>query len=89
MPASTTSESASIRQVRAKSTEAKTIGGAEVLEVGTMSLYTHVPGKAEVTDLTVDAVRPHRVPPPSQLRGHRFMDALHDAIAFGPPIPKM
>jgi AcrR family transcriptional regulator len=29
---------------------------AEVLEVGTMSLYTHVPGKFELTDLMVDAV---------------------------------
>jgi AcrR family transcriptional regulator len=29
---------------------------AEVLDVGTMSLYTHVPGKAELTDLMVDAV---------------------------------
>jgi AcrR family transcriptional regulator len=29
---------------------------AEVLEVGTMSLYTHVPGKAELTDLMIDSV---------------------------------
>jgi AcrR family transcriptional regulator len=30
---------------------------ADVLEVGTMSLYTHVPGKFELTDLMVDAVQ--------------------------------
>ncbi|WP_437669758.1 TetR/AcrR family transcriptional regulator [Sorangium sp. So ce131] len=29
---------------------------ADLLEVGTMSLYTHVPGKAELTDLMVDTV---------------------------------
>src|SRR6201999_3883409 len=29
---------------------------AEELDVGTMSLYTHLPGKAELTDLMVDAV---------------------------------
>lgn len=29
---------------------------ADQLEVGTMSLYTHVPGKAELTDLMVDTV---------------------------------
>jgi len=29
---------------------------ADVLEVGTMSLYTHVPGKAELTDLMIDTV---------------------------------
>jgi AcrR family transcriptional regulator len=29
---------------------------ADVLEVGTMSLYTHVPGKAELTELMVDTV---------------------------------
>jgi AcrR family transcriptional regulator len=29
---------------------------ADVLEVGTMSLYTHVPGKAELTDLMIDSV---------------------------------
>jgi AcrR family transcriptional regulator len=30
---------------------------AELLEVGTMSLYTHVPGKLELADLMVDAVK--------------------------------
>ncbi|WP_394822051.1 TetR/AcrR family transcriptional regulator [Pendulispora albinea] len=29
---------------------------ADVLEVGTMSLYTHVPGKGELTDLMIDTV---------------------------------
>ncbi|XXX82464.1 TetR/AcrR family transcriptional regulator [Sorangium sp. So ce134] len=29
---------------------------ADQLEVGTMSLYTHVPGKAELTDLMIDTV---------------------------------
>jgi AcrR family transcriptional regulator len=29
---------------------------AEALKVGTMSLYTHVPGKAELTDLMLDTV---------------------------------
>jgi AcrR family transcriptional regulator len=29
---------------------------AEALNVGTMSLYTHIPGKAELTDLMIDTV---------------------------------
>jgi AcrR family transcriptional regulator len=29
---------------------------ADALEVGTMSLYTHVPGKAELVELMVDTV---------------------------------
>jgi AcrR family transcriptional regulator len=55
----------SVRSIVAAAIELADAGGldavsmrhvADALEVGTMSLYTHVPGKAELTDLMIDAV---------------------------------
>jgi AcrR family transcriptional regulator len=44
---------------------------AERLEVGTMSLYTHVPGKAELVDLMVDTVLGETARPESPPDGWR------------------
>jgi AcrR family transcriptional regulator len=74
---------------------------AERLKVGTMSLYTHVPGKAELTDLMLDTVLGETAPPDDPPGGWRARVELvarqnlalfhrhpwlAEIVAFRPPI---